>query len=505
MKPATILLCGPLLVGALLATDLFAADWQREAGVTLSAYASDNICLSDTNRQAWNAGTAAPDLLIHGQGTRANLYLKAAVRYNSLADSNPKCLSALGSSRESILPSLRYLGDLHLLENWLTLQSDAFVGTNAFNPFAAGGTDNLSGRDNLNITYQYGAGALIQRRFLERADLRMHYHYSSQHNQRLLLSDSIEHRGEFDLGTERTSSRFSMGVAGRYSEVTYEGSAGSPDFENSLASAEIRAALQLGSSWQINGLTGEEHNELISVLSDVEGSYWDAGLRWAPNPRVEVAIGTGTRFFGSTPRLRVRYLHQRTEITANYSRVLIFPRNLRTAESLFDESLNSEQDFVPDATNDPGFEQISGDPLPMSGQPTFIGNTPIVNERLAVRYRLTGIRSTFTLAAAHSEQTRLEDLGEATFTDMRALVSRSLSETLTANVRLVWSSREGEGGNVGIYGQHSQTWRVGLGLAKQLGMNTQVRVDYQHTRQESDAAFNRYIENRVTFSARYQF
>lgn len=502
MRPVTVLFSGLLIGGPLLTEGLFAAEWQREAGLSLGTYYSDNICLSndDDDRIGRGAATVTPDVSVTGQGARANLFLQAAVQYDTLAESSLECTSGRNAqltNRESVIPSLRYFGDLELIEDWLTLESDAFVGRNPLDPFAAGGRDRFDGRDNTNITYQYGAGATIQRRLFDSADMRLRYHYNEQRNGVNLLGDSSEDLGEFDLGTERSGNRLTVGVGGRYSKVTYEGNELRPAFDNTLSSAEARAALQLSSSWQINGLVGEEWNEFTSARPDIDGSYWEAGLRWAPNDRVEVNIGTGERFFGTAPHISIRYRHRRGELSADYARTLTLPRNLRTAGPGFDDPLP------------PDFDQLPGEPPTVSGEPTFIGNTPIINERLNVRYRFSARRTTITIRASDSRQTRTEDLAEATFSDLGLTFSRSLSTTLSGNVRLNWSEREGEGegggDNVGFFGQSSETWRAGLGVSRRLGSNTTMRMDYDYTSRESDAALNQYDENRVTLSARHQF
>jgi uncharacterized protein (PEP-CTERM system associated) len=504
MKPATVLLAGTLAGGVLLAQGLLAAEWQREAGISVGAYVSDNICLSDEDIKAWGAGTVTPDINIRGQGTRSTVFLEAAVEYNSLADSNLNCPSGLRlsrSNRVSLIPSLRYLGDLEVIDDWLTLESEAFVGRNPIDPFAPGGSDNFNGRNNINITYQYGAGAVIQRRIFDNADMRLRVRHSEQHNEVNLLGDSKENRGEFDFGTERGSNRFSMGVAGRYSKVMNEGRDNVPAFDNTLASAEIRATLRLSSAWQINGLTGEEWNEYTSALPEVDGTYWDAGLRWTPNERLEISVGHGERFFGVTPRMSIRYRHIRSELSASYARSLTFPRNLRAAALDLDDPFNVDSGI--DA--DPDFGQLPGDPMTAFGELTFIGTSPIINERLTLRYRFSGRRTTITVAAADSRQVRTEDLGEATFSDLGVTFSRDLSTSLAANARLSWSETEGQGGNVGIFGQNSVTWRAGFGFSRSLGSSTTMNVGYQYTRRESDFVFNQYNENRVTLSARHQF
>lgn len=500
------LVTSAIFSGALIATQSLAAEWQKEAGISLGTYYTDNACLSDVDKQGRMAGTATPDIYLQGHGARANLSLQAAVEFNSLGDSNQDCNSGQLSNRQSLIPSLRFAGDLEPIDDWLTLEADAFVGRNPIDAFAASGVDNLSGRDNLNITYQYGAGAILQRRLLENTQMRLRYHYDQQSNEVDQFGDSSEDLVEFDLDTDPASSRLSTGIGGRHSKVTFEASDQSPAFDNTLSSANIKTALQFNSSWQVNALVGHEWNEFTSARDDIDGAYWDAALRWTPNSRVEIEVGTGERFFGTTPRLDAHYRHKRSEFTVSYSRTLTFPRNLRAASTGADDPRNSG--FDPNSDSD--FGQFPSDPLAVSGQPTFSGNTPIINEHLAVSYRFTGRRTTIRVSASDSRQLRIEDSGEADFTDVGVTFSRALSSQISMHAHLGWSEREGRGLNTesingNPFDQSSRTWRAGTGFSRRLGANTTVSFGYQFTHQVSDIAVNEYDENRVTLSIRRTF
>lgn len=508
MKRVTAMLTGLLISTPLLTEKTQAADWERGAGLSLSTEFSDNICLSNDDKKSEAFTVVTPNLRLRGEGARANVSLDGNVRYNSLADADVTCPSGqrpVFANRERFLPSIRYVGDLELIEDWLILESDASARTTNIDSFAPGNASGLDGRDNVNIVYRYGAGALMQRR-LGDADMRLRYNYNEQSNGVRLLGDSSENRGEFSLDNARDNNRLTLSVSGQYSELEYEGTELIPAFDNKLSSAEARAALRLGSSWQVSAMGGEEWNEFISLSDDIDGSYWDASLSWSPNDRVSVEVGTGERFFGSSPHASIRYRHKRVEFTAGYNRSVNLPRDLRAASgSLIDP-------FDPDF--DPGNDPIGGIPpgqvpgLPpiLEGDPTFIGNSPLINEQLRLGLRYSGQRTTMSISASESVQKRLEDFSEATFSSVGVTMSRSLSSNLSANLSVNYSEREGRGGsNVGVFGETSETWRGVFGLSRRLGTDTTVSIDYQYNRRDSDSVLNTYEENRVVLSARHQF
>ncbi|MEQ9462265.1 MAG: TIGR03016 family PEP-CTERM system-associated outer membrane protein [Haliea sp.] len=500
MKPWQIGLPAALCGALWGANQSLAAEWDTGAGIAVGGYYTDNVCLAQSGEEDKWVGTARPDVSVRGRGARGNVNLRAAAEYNSLGDSDLECTTGQGASltnRESVVPSVRFSSDYELVQRWLQLDFAASARQTNINPFAPGGT--TSGRDNTDIVYDYTAGALLQRRLAQVAELRLRYAYNEQFNSVGVNGDSTEDRAEFDLDSLPGSGRLSVGAGGRYSKVNYEDSDLRPAFDNTLSSAELRAALQLDSAWQLNALVGQEWNEFTSSRDDIEGDYWDVGVRWTPNPRVEVSVGSGERFFGSTPRADIRYRHKRSEITVSYARTLSFPRNLRVGDNGFVE---------PGDPFDPGFGELPGDPLGEEGLPTFIGNSPILNERFDLRYRFTARRTSVTLSGSDSRQRRTEDDAEATFRNAAITFNRNLSSLLSANLRLSREEREGTGGEFGEFGgfgQSSKAWRAGLGFSRRLGNDTTLTVAYQFLTQESDFALNDYDENRVTFNLRHAF
>lgn len=499
----TALFSSALLSNAMLSQGVFAAQWQNEAGISVSAIYSENFCLRETDKEHHVTSTITPNLNMQADSARANLSLQAAARLNTVDESHLDCRATRSRDQLAITPSLRYAGNLEVVDEWLTLESDAFIGSNRIDPFEGGG--DVDGRNNVNITYQYGVGALLQRRVLKSAPMRLRYHYSEQFNDVGSFGDNRQEQVEFDLGTDPDNARFSTGVSGRYRKAYFDASRRSPEFNNTLSSAELWVALQLTTSWEINALTGEEWNEFTSTEEDIDGTYWDAGLTWTPNERVEIGIGTGERFFGTTSRFNVRYRHKRSELSANYAHNLIFPSDLRAGLDGFAPPFASENDDALDPGFDSGFGQLPGETQLARGNPTFIDDSPIIDERFTLRYHFIGRRSTVTVSASESQQLRLVDNGEATFTHFNTIFSRNLSARLVADIQLDWLESEGQGANVGPFGEHSETLRLGPGVSRRVGTDTTVSLRHAYTRQRSDVSRNQYNENRITLSLSHIF
>lgn len=482
----------------LLAGHAGAAEWSKGAGLQVSSYYTDNICRSFADEQSKAVGTFTPSVNLTGSGARANMRLNAAAEYNTLAGSSLDC-SQQGNAprfenRETWVPRLSFQSELEAVENFLFLEANASASQNAINPFAAGGDDNINGTGNTNITYRWGAGFRVQRQYSEGWAVSARYNYNEQYNSfNRGLANSQEDRVELDVGMIPEASRFSVGISGQYSEVTFEENPPQPEFTNRLSRLQLRSALMLSSSWQLNSFYGVEDNVFLSTNDEIDGSYWDVGLRWAPNPRVTVNAGYGERFFGETPRFDISYRHKRSQLSASYSRDLQFPRNIRVAGT------DPDDPFAPA----PG---LPGDPLPGDGDETFLGQSPVLNERFALRYAFTARLSSLSLGATDSQQTRASDGRQGSFFTASAVVTRKLTRSLTGDARVVWRKNDGNpAGDQGFTAQSLEARTFGIGVQQKLARSTSLALRYLYTDQTSNNQLNTFTENRVVLSLNYQF
>jgi hypothetical protein len=494
--------CAPWCVlGALAAAGGAAAgEWEQSASLAMGAYYSDNICRAPNIKQDYTVGTVTPGVRVVGGGARSSLALNAAVEYNTLGESSLECEEqGIGQNlenRETWVPRLRLVSELEAVENLFYLEADAFAAQNPINPFAAGGNDNINATGNQNITYRWGAGARIDRRFGEYWAALIRYNYNEQYNSfRRALGNSQEDRVTLDIGMVPGVTRLRGGVRGQYSEVAFEETDLRPEFTNRLSRLELYSALQLTDSLSFDLSGGQEDNVFISANDENDGTFWDAGFTWNPNSRVVVAAGYGERFFGDAPRLSISYRHKRSQLSATYLRDVRFPRNIRSADG----------GALPDDPFDPGIG-LPGDPLPGAGDPTFIGQTPVLNEALTVNYLFDARRTTFRLAVRDSQQTRFEDGRTGSFRSATAVVSRNFARRLTADLRVLWRNNEGQlraGGGVG--NQDLEAWTVGAGLQRRLSDSTVLSLRYRYTDQTSNNQRNTFEEQRVDIGLRLNF
>ena len=332
-------------------------------------------------------------------------------------------------------------------------------------------------------------------RFERKVGLKLRYNYNEQYNSvDTVYGDSSEDRVDLDFGMLPGTSRFLLGVSGRYSEVEYDDTVFNPSFTNTLASVQADGSFVVSRELQLTASAGEEFNEFLSVSDEIEGEFWDVGLRWTPNARTTVDIGTGERFFGDTPRASVSYRHKRSSFRASYQKSLQFPRNLRAgAEDAFSEP------SVPDVV------EVPGDPIIVVDSPVLVGDSPILTEATNLTYSFQGRRTNFSLSARESLQTRARDLASGEFRSVSASMQRSISPKMSINLRISWRESEGDGGGAGLFGQAAEAYVGDIAVSRRLGRRTSLSLSYRYTDQSSDFALNEYEENRLSISLRHTF
>ncbi|RLQ20751.1 TIGR03016 family PEP-CTERM system-associated outer membrane protein [Seongchinamella sediminis] len=486
---------GKIFLGLALAQGAAAAQWTTSAGVGTSLVYTDNACLSESAEQDEVYATVTPRAGISGEGRRANVALSASITANSLTDSRLEDLGCTpaGAGRDDYFPRINGSAYAELIEQWLYIDASLNVSQNSVNPFAPGAGDPQDRTGNTNTTYRYAVSPYVSRQFKDVANLLLRYRWSDQYNSKDVVGDSARENVRFLLDSVPGTSSLSWGLQADYDNIEYEERGDRPASNSELKSAQVNLGYQLNRHWQVNGYAGEEWNDFVSLNDEIDGSYWDVGVRWTPNSRTVVDVGTGDRFFGSTPRFSAQYYHKRSTLSASYARTLSYDRNIRTLDGFFPEDFPI---FL--------FDPETGEFFQLDGAPTTISNSPIVDERFRLAYSYQGRRSNFSVAASQSEQRRLEDGRDSTFRGVVVSLNRNLSSTWTATGTVSWDEREPLGERSESVNQ-SETWRLRLSADRPITDWINFVLSYQYTDRQSEQASQQYQENRITATLRFTF
>lgn len=481
LKHLTLFLGSSCLVVQL--TPASAADWNSTASVAPAVVYTDNVCLSSDNEQGEVIGLVTPAGTLSANGNRANLNVSAAVEINTLTDSKLEdlgCGTRGYGDRNQYSPRLNGTADAVLVDQWLFLDATANIYQSQVTPFASGGGDSLNRTGNTNTVTNYTVSPYISRRFKDAAILNLRYTWDEQINSVDVVGDSVDQRAVASLGSVPGTARWFWGLSGNYSNVSYSDTPGrDTDNTNELSSARFSSGYNFNRFWQINGYYGQEWNDFVSIQDDIDGDFWDVGVRWTPNSRTTVEAGTGERFFGSTPRFSVSYRHKRSEFSAQYRKTLTYDRNIR-----------SEQDSLPGL--DPGQSTLS--------------NSPILDERYTMSYNFQGRLTRITVSAFQSDQTRADNNFDTSFRGASVSSQRSLSRQTSLTASLRWNEEDPRRSGEGIL-DSTETWRASAGMQHQLSENLNLGLNYQFTDRSANGdipsrGFNEYTENRITLSLR---
>lgn len=477
---------------ATIAAPTHAAEWTNSASVKTGVTYTDNVCLSADNTQDQWVGLVTPAGNISANGARANMNLSGSVEFNTLTDSKLKdegCSGGSNGNREQFAPRLSGSADAILVENWFYIDGGANITQNQVSPFVSGGGDSLDRTGNTNTTYSYSVSPYISRRFKDAAEATLRYTWNDQYNSTDAVRDSSQESAQALIGGVPGTSRYTWALQGDYSKVSYSDSGLRADDpvnnnDSELKSAQVNQGYQLTRAWQVNGFYGNEWNDFVSTRDDIDGSYWDVGVRWTPNSRTTVDAGTGHRFYGDSPRFAIRYSHKRSAFNANYAKTLTYDRNIRT----LDDSPAGNPDFPAPPGVDPGV--------------TTLSDSPILDERFTLGYTFQGRLTDFGVSAFQSEQTRQGGsttlgVSESTFRGITVVATRTIFQDISLNARMNWNEQEPKG-QTGSIARKSETWSGSLGLNRKLGQRMNLGANYVYTDRSSNNGFDEYTENRIT-------
>ncbi len=462
------------------------AQWTTSAGIAPAVMFTDNACLERDNKQSEWIALVTPDVSLTGKGRRANVSLSGSVEINSLTDSKLKdlgCVSSRGgglTNRQQFAPRLNASADAIIVPEWFYIDATASADQNQTTPFVGGGGDSLDRRGNTNTTYRYDVSPYVARQFKDVAEMLLRYTYSEQSNSADIIGQNRQQTVLFTLGNGSSHNEITWGLQGDYDKIDYDVTRDrvNPGDNSELKSARFNLAYQFTRKWQINGYYGQEWNDFVSASNDIDGTFWDVGLRWTPNARTVIEAGRGNRFFGDTQRYLITYRHKRSNLSAQYSEDLSYDRNIRNL----------------------GSNLPVGVP-PGGGNVSTLTNSPILDKRLTLSYGFQGRRFSLGLQGSSSDQTREADGSDSTFRSASLSLGYRLGRHLSTSANVGWDEQDPKSGRT-QFAQKSETWRAGVGVSKQLSTGVDLSLDYRYTDRSSDQVLDEYRENSVTLTLR---
>ncbi len=459
-----ILLCGIALLPGISS----AAEWSVTKGVATSLTITDNDHLTEGGKQSEVIASASPKLSFTGKGARASVKFTGSVKIDDQ-----------GRGNDSINPRIQADADAELVEDLFYVDAKARASQYALNPYTSGGDDTTNDSGNVTTTYSYSVSPYIKRRLKGYADFEARYTYDQLFHTSDQAGDSTGQSVAVSLDSGRKFKSFSWGLNGDYRKVDAQKSDNS-DYK----SADANFGYRFDHSIMARASVGKEWNDYTTTRSDTGGARWDAGLVWTPSPRTSLDIGYGERYFGSTPSFDFTHRSRKSTFEAGYSRELTDSRSLIMDQELY---------FLVDEFGNVVVDPITGNPFIIARDVAVINDVTLVNERFDASYTLKGKRTTLKLRADHSKQI-YQDVNDSgsKLMGLSIALDRRLDGKTSANTDISWRRSEMSDGS------QADTTSFKVGMARELGQKSNLRLDYRHTERDSDTAGDSYDENRVT-------
>jgi hypothetical protein len=480
--PALLLIA----IGVTTADSTIAAEWRGNTAISPSIVYTDNICLSDRNKQSGWAGVGllTPSGSVSGKGSRSSFEAGGSVQFNTLTNSQLKddeCAGGFDSDREQFAPDLHGSASATLIEDWLKIDAKGRADQNEVSPYFGSSSDNLNRNGNTNTYYLYSVSPVLSRRLKnDIAKFNLRYTYDEILNSSDDVSDSTSNTFVTNL-TNGGESQISWNLKGNYrrvsfSETDFQNASGLPAREDAeLKSAGLQLGYQIDRRWQVSGTAGREWNSYQTYNdADTSGVALDASVRWTPTPRTTVEAGISDRYFGTSPHFNISHTRKRSVFSASYNKSITFGRDIRTQQDLYNPNY-----IFNSALND---------------------QSVIIDQRFTLGYSYNGQNANISVSGSNSEQTQEDDGEKSTFQAWAVTYSPIVSSTYSYSGTLAWNNDEPRsqfGVPTSDFSENSEAWIASLTVGRSINERTNLSLNYQFTDQQSDDSFSQYQENRV--------
>ncbi|HEB55848.1 MAG TPA: TIGR03016 family PEP-CTERM system-associated outer membrane protein [Gammaproteobacteria bacterium] len=307
-----------------------AASWRFSPSLELAETYSDNITLRPAGKERSDYVTeVTPGFGLSADGRRLNLALNYRWQGLYYARDNEKNSSyhQLGAGMDGTLVDDLFFVDAHARYRQTLAVAGAAVGQGA-----------IASTGNLQNILTTSVSPYLRRKLGGWAETELRYTQSSVLYSNNNDRDSFSNGVDFRLAGRRAVTRWSWAVNYHAQSIDYRAT---EQAGVTTRQGDLQLGYRLSSRLGLNGQFGREENEYPRAASTPApaGNFWDMGLDWQPNPRIQVSLGGGKRYYGSNWRLNLSHRGRRTTLRATYSEGLTTRRRYQLALQLDDVGL----------------------------------------------------------------------------------------------------------------------------------------------------------------------
>lgn len=496
---------------AVLATPAMAmaGEWTITPRVEAMQMATDNLFLTDKDRESELVTGITPGITVKAKGRRFNWDLDYAVE---------NLVYASNSEYNATNQQLRTLGKVTLLDDYLYLDAGADAGQrlSAFN--------NQRGIDNVNVvgdridyqTYHWSPSLRHDFGGWVRTDVR-YREQTYQDNYGDELPGVVDQDGNgmrsltANVSSSREFNRFLWGL--NHSVYEYERASGLAEGDVATTGLDRRAESSVNLSyyfsrqWAALANAGDYQNEIGGLERENNGNYWTAGIGWTPNRKFSLQMLSGgdnrqaNLVWAPTTRSNIRLAWQdmsvgtitgpswdldathrsrRTTWTAKYSESLVSQQQLLLGEKPFS---------LPDPSNPNGPPIVVPLPFYSLAEENFLRK----NAQIGVRYK-RGRNALFVRLFDEQRSYELNEFQNEKYSGIDAGIDFGLGAHSLLGLQTLLDRRDFE-----FLERTQDYYTVRSRFEHQLSPLTRVEFSVSHTASDSDSDSGPFFDNRLNY------
>ena len=443
------------------------ARWTHEESLMISEAYTDNVRLTEDDREGRWATIISPNFTINGEGRRIRLSAAGALQF-------------ISNSAQTFYPVLRAQASAELVKRHFFIDANASASQITVNPLRPAGSP-INDTGNITTNYHLSINPYFVTRLDDAADLRLDYRLGHDFYVGKEINDRSTHDFRFSLTDSVGFGPLSWGLLGDYSKTYYDSDNRTDTTRRSL---QARLGYSLDRTLSAYASVGREWNQYTGSTTRNGGEVWQVGMIWQPNPRFSLDLGYGYRFFGHHPTVAISYRHRHSTFKLRYK------EDLESGYYNGDiGGILADQDIAGHPQDPFGGGQLDGGGRARIADAALEGAN--VNRMLRGDYLLTGKRSRLSITASYSFRTweaRPDELREL---ELYARFDRRLAKNFSLDLGLGWSRTEDE------TDFRADTWDARVAVNRKLGRYTTLRFSYTHAQRDSNRPDDDYRENRV--------
>lgn len=515
-----------VLIGALscLPATASAGEWTVTPSLSVSEILTDNVTLSETDKQSELITGVTPGLYIEGRGGRVS----GVVNYTM-----QNLLYTNDSDRNSINHQLTASARAELTRNYLYLDGHSSISQQLIEPSQSVALDNISVGNRANV-YTLGLKPYLLHNFGSAFTVYAGYGYDLVRYSDGAANSKIR-TIDTSINSGRRFTRFIWGM-NYHDQIVFRDGADDVKHKTARGDAQYRVT----DYFRLLATVGYEKHDLQTTTAFNNGSYWAAGFGWTPSRYLDLSGLYGSRYKSAslslTPssRTALNVTWQDRSVGLNTGVTWLGSLHLRTRRSSWTASYSEDTTTVQQLALQGSalfyYDPLSGQVYPSGVDPNTGGTVPVdpvtgTPVPPSIANQLTPLPIDFYALTnepfvqkraqlVYGFHTARSNIGLLLFRTKRELLSNN-SVTTDYGYNLSWDWRIGAFSRLGLAynwqryeypsSQVDHLRRYTISVNRDINTKITSGVSYVRTERDSTSAGRQYTENRITARVIMQF